>query len=92
MTSPKKHGELGNKNTKMPDLALFAKHVHNMILENNKLWARVLSPIYLGQWFAAESSNFTNMWHSILKTLEELRKGFKSCIGINSLLFGATII
>ena len=85
LTSLKKYGGLGIRDSRTADIALLGKWVWHLINEPNRISTQVLSSKYLddGSLFLAQSGskNKSYVWKGINHAVEALKNGFSYRIG-----------
>lgn len=84
VTTPRKHGGLGIRESRHTNLALLGKLVWSILHERDKSWVKVLSHKYFKNnsiWCVGNSSHSSLVWRSILKVVEASREGFTYRIG-----------
>lgn len=87
VTSPKKFGGLGLRDTRLANFALLGKMVWSLLHEENKLWVQVIKQKYMTSnsvWLASRKANDSIIWRSICCVIEALRQGFALRMGNGS--------
>lgn len=93
MTSPRRFGGMGIRDTKMANIAMVGKLIWNLLHDKHKLWVQVLSHKYLANgsvWNAPHKANTSATWRSIAKVILVLRDGFSMRFGSGDTSFWYT--
>lgn len=84
ITQPKTRGGLGIHNARESNISLLGKYIWDMIHNHNKLRVKLLYAKYLKGTSILEAhhtSGVSPVWNAIVKTVDELKHGFKYRVG-----------